>query len=929
MDYSFYPILIVRTPTKSYSDFDPEKLQSLLYTEEFQYALSLASPGLFSTLTEQNFDWHRLSKKVQLAVYRYYNRMSFRPTPFGAFASVSLCNWSIISQPLVREDLIHLIAFPDFGTEHNQRPIEAESMVVVNPTIYRVGSKLRYVFRQKFESKMAGFRIMAIPVSKPLAALLKKVAVPEKLSDIEQFLTNKLDQENSADLLDSLLRAQVLTRQNKRRITGYFAPMTASYKASSKNKNYTLAFHQQQGSLSDRYKNDLLDALYALDKLSGVHEDNLGAFRQAFSRKFDAVEVPLLRALDPQLGIEYGSGSNRWGNGQQAYEVPAKDRAVSWNKVNALLLEKIAGRNKVSDAPIVLSEADLNALADHAGNSGTGPPSISVMFRVTAESQVFIEQAGGSSAVNIAGRFSHCPEILLHLKRISALDNFYTDNINSRAHLRDYEIPVMTESSLPTDQVIALNDLYLRVVGNRLVLRSKRLNKVIIPRLGTSFNYQLSNSPFLRFLADLQHQDLHSNLNFNPEYYLPGLNFYPRIMYKNAILSPAKWIWTREDFRDFSDSEYGKLRFREKAKAVGLSIQFALTRHDTQLVFDLTIEESISYFLRTIVGQPYIVLQEYFFPHDEGCVKNVDGKRYATQFVAFLMNQRKVYTPTSGQRSRPRSSVIFLPAQKWLYFKIYAHPTTIASLLKDSFLARLVKSRAVKQWFFVLYSDPQHHLRLRVKCPFSEGRKIYYRILRWINGYLEQGIVSDFLIGTYQPELERYGFAGIEQVELIFQKSSDVVLSIHQKIYDVDVCCYFAIASVEKILQVMIPDADKKLQFLKRTVQHMELDKNFRVELDQFYREHRVSLEAVVENAIVYYGLSTFMESFSPLLVFNNEKFADRYDTLILDLVHMHVNRLNSLLLIDLEKKVYYWLLKYNLSAYHKKISRRLPRLGL
>src|SRR5205085_5594736 len=64
--------------------------------------------------------------------------------------------------------------------------------------------------------------------------------------------------------------------------------------------------HKASGGLSSKYQQMILDGLYCLDKLmpGNVHE-GLENFKESFLKKFENNEVPLLHALDPEVGVGY------------------------------------------------------------------------------------------------------------------------------------------------------------------------------------------------------------------------------------------------------------------------------------------------------------------------------------------------------------------------------------------------------------------------------------------------------------------------------------------------------------------------------------------------------------------------------------------------------------------------------------------------
>ncbi len=157
----------------------------------------------------------------------------------------------------------------------------------------------------------------------------------------------------------------------------------------------------------------------------------------------------------------------------------------------------------------------------------------------------------------------------------------------------------------------------------------------------------------------------------------------------------------------------------------------------------------------------------------------------------------------------------------------------------------------------------------------------------------------------------------MERVELIFQCSSHLVLKLHKQRTDADSSIAAALASVGEIFAAFFSDFKKLMDFLEKTVKSMEFDKSQRLEMDKYYRQHRQSLESAIANALHYAGMKEISESCA-VLVKINDKQRLLFGNLVLDLVHMHVNRINTLLSIDIEKKIYYWLFKHYKTRYHK-----------
>jgi len=72
---------------------------------------------------------------------------------------------------------------------------------------------------------------------------------------------------------------------------------------------------------------------------------------------------------------------------------------------------------------------------------------------------------------------------------------------------------------------LLLSDLWVRYENNEIILESKKLGKRVIPRLSSAYNYNHSDLPVFRFLCDLQHQSIQSNLTLNLSSLFPALTF--------------------------------------------------------------------------------------------------------------------------------------------------------------------------------------------------------------------------------------------------------------------------------------------------------------------------------------------------------------------------------------------------------------------
>lgn len=124
----------------------------------------------------------------------------------------------------------------------------------------------------------------------------------------------------------------------------------------------------------------------------------------------------------------------------------------------------------------------------------------------------------------------------------------------------------------------------------------------------------------------------------------------------------------------------------------------------------------------------------------------------------------------------------FVPGDEWLFFKVYCGVNTSDELLVKKILPlahRLMKEKIITRWFFIRYSDPDYHLRVRFLLKSTDN--IGYVITKTresLSTYLKTNEVYKVVIDTYQREIERYGAKYIELSEQVFHAGSECVATI-------------------------------------------------------------------------------------------------------------------------------------------------------
>src|SRR6185436_3277211 len=133
---------------------------------------------------------------------------------------------------------------------------------------------------------------------------------------------------------------------------------------------------------------------------------------------------------------------------------------------------------------------------------------------------------------------SHRPDALY--AEIVHLPQGRLGNILLRPLLREYEIPYLGRSAAPEALQIAVTYLVVSIEQGRVVLRSARLGKEVLPRMTNAHGFANgTNVGLYRFLCMLRYQG-HAQLGWDwgP---LGKAPYLPRLVAGKTVLARAQW----------------------------------------------------------------------------------------------------------------------------------------------------------------------------------------------------------------------------------------------------------------------------------------------------------------------------------------------------------------------------------------------------
>ncbi|MBW7891301.1 MAG: lantibiotic dehydratase [Chitinophagaceae bacterium] len=987
--YSFSDTLVLRTPAYSCQGYAGKNWDRCLEEPFFRASINIASQSLYGELNKHRDDISKLPAKCLNSLWKYHNRMLYRPTPFGLCSGFSTIQWSAEYEVIRLPEHIRIHLQPDYKSVLTQASsLLADSGLqhhyLPNPSIYPVQDNYRYM--RYFDGQQPGkrtFQIQALDRDMYTAALLLHCTKPLTEDELSRFIATQFgfSEQESSHYVQSLVAAQVFIPVVQANITGedYLhrvrqligskeqAPFDNSIYTGAKEDfnckllneaGHTYYVNMERspvcGGLSEKYQQVISDGLYCLERLVPFQpQGGLQDFIKAFRNKFDKQCLPLLQALDPEVGIGYqGLGTAR--------DIPAilKDiaasapashpGAVTWTAAHALLMQKWNAAGTYG--ALQLSETDLEYL--------TLPPfvlpnSCSVMFRVCNEG-VYIEHAGGVTATAIAGRFTALNENVYRMAKelavqeeeanpgilfaeLAYISDLHTANIDRRENLYSFEIPVLCGSVIEAEKQIALNDIWVCIEGDEIVLWSKKHRRRIIPRLSSAFNYVRSDLAVFRFLCDLQYQGLRPGFSLDMEYFFPGLSFYPRTCYKTAILHLAKWVLKRREFEHVikADISAQLTEWRMLSERLQLPRHISVDQYDHQLVFDQQDSAGMEQLLSLLKTADKIIIREYIFNcGEDALVQDEKGMPYIHQFIASLSHDRCIYRPgnfpLSAERAEESAKRLFIPGSEWLYYKLYIHPIRSNELIKNHILPCLHKLQLqglVKKWFFIRYADPGYHLRLRFNIIPKQAGYAIFRLEKVLNSMAESGIIQSHSLSAYERELERYTPELITDCENWFCSSTALITAWIASVNTDDASYdYYAIVplSVDIMLRAFGYGDTDAARLFEDLYQGMSAGAENNPGTKQVQSKYRELKQAVFMNALhtdMNAGaLKKPYKLFRQSLYVLAEKCRRHMDTqrkelLFSDLVHMHFNRLLVTDSYRQEMILYYALWKHYQSA--------------
>ncbi|MGO4289240.1 lantibiotic dehydratase [Chitinophaga sp. RAB17] len=692
---------------------------------------------------------------------------------------------------------------------------------------------------------------------------------------------------------------------------------------------------------------------------------DLQNFCKKFYQRYEEREMPLMTVLDSESGIGYGMIA-----GDKTCYTPLVDDLVVpgdtpaaqivWNVYNKLVLEKFTLAQKENTYAIEITDADLQKITP-AGPTSNVPATACLMGTLLAMDneqldegnfQFIMKSCGGPGALALMGRFAAGnSELAQQMKacvdyeqslfpdkiiaEVIHLPEGRTGNVLLRPQLYDYEIPFLGTASVDEKFQLSVSDLYVTVKNNMVILRSKSLNKEIIPRLTSAHNYTQSLSIY-KFLCDLQNQYAPFNITWDWNIFL-NTPFLPRISYKQLILKRARWLLFSNEFNDLLGTSPAADCLKQLLTKYNLPEKVVMAEGDNELFLDLSCEYAQE-LLTDKLHKDNVVLYESLVNENNNLVAGPGGSHCNEMVIPFCHTSHEIPLTAYKTHQTVTASRSFAAGSEWLYAKIYCGAKWMDKLLTKELLpllTELKQEKIITQWFYIRYQDPDSHLRIRFRNTTDPAfsQHVISRLHQIFEDYIANDIVHKIQFDTYVREIERYGKVNIELSEQFFFHDSEAViqlLPIIQSGGNEQHRWLFALKGVDCLLNDFGYTTAQKLHLLQQLQQNFfrefNGDGSLLYQLNNKYRDNSKAIDKLLAESLlipatvidIFHARSIATNTISQHIHSSNEQqkaTTEALRHLVPDYIHLFLNRLFVANQRLHELVIYHYLMKHYTSV--------------
>jgi len=815
-----------------------ERLATLLRDDDaFRTAILIASAGL-RPVVERVLGGEPLDERAAVRLLAYAVRMATRTTPFGIFASVGAAAFGPhetcvddVRDRVARANVDHewLVGAVDAVAERTLS--DGGDLVVASATaLRREGPRFALLDERKVSATGEGtqYRSVTIAATPPVSHALELARGGCSFATLAHSLaeTFAVDAERARSLLRKLVDARFLIPAARPAPLDDARDRLASF-ARAQPSLAPLVDALRGATGAQRGVPDLAALDAAVERLKAIGpgdvaqpvffdlthapltlpetvrddvvrladvlvrcgtREHLDAFRKRFYERYESGErlVPLLELVGPHgIGIPLKTEFDP----TTPSNAPAPVRKI---RLAALIGTALAAGAR----EIALSDEDWAGIRPE--RPAVLPRSLEVGFCVLAPSFeavaageyriVSSPMAASYGAGKTTGRFAKYQDDAFceRLRRIVAAEAppgaIAAEPVFVPERARSGNViahPLVAEAAIPINayvdgaDTLALDDLLVGIAGDHVVLWSRSRRRRVHVVWPHAFNALLS-PPLARFFAFVARDNGRVPVPLDVGE-LAALPYVPRIRLGRVVLRRATWM--------FSVAELRERGLAALARERGIPDHVLFGAGDNVLAIDTRGDAGAALLrdqTRARKRDDVVGLGEAFLDADDLWLRDARGARYAGEFIASLRSTAAPDTATRETLFVDESARMRTPGSDWCYLKLYANDREFRSEIAPRLLRfgeEATTAAIATGWFYVLYADPDQHVRLRLRSGDGGGATLRERALAFAEELVQSGVVTRYGLATYERELERYGgAAGIELCERLFEHDSVAAL---------------------------------------------------------------------------------------------------------------------------------------------------------
>ncbi|MGF9978892.1 lantibiotic dehydratase [Viridibacillus arvi] len=922
-----------------------EKLEDYNQKELFLEAIYISSPSLYYSILNYDKKSQKKQKDIIKSLYHYLKRIAYRSTPFGIYASVGMgefsdttienkenCKykknllisdeWKInfikkkiknneyfrrfkvfINPTVIKKDRLFHWSSISFVNSDIVKEFKIDNNIIINSILEKTEEP---ILIEKLEQLILNIENININANEVLQVLYELVEKEFLILSIEKYREDPLELMNQKEWnlykhIQKLIEKYGLEKMNSglpllQEITKNLN-LISKCSAPLKVDLYNTTSSQQLPTKVGDEINELTSVLYKLssaDKsLSGLEN-----FTKKFLEKYGSDKiVPLLKVIDSDKGI---------GN---PYELPYFDNN-SISKSQTYLMNLLFTKQRNSQE-ILLDDYDIDMMQEDKIYFNQ-PNSLELYLEVSMNEKndyllTLAPNKGSKAAGNSFGRFTELRkndllnDIQCKIEKRTDKQIIYADigylpsnlknlEVSNNKYTSKYLIPINYQNN---NQIqIPLSDIWIGINKQRLFLKSKRLNKQIIPNKMDMVNYT-SFPPIVRLLCDMQFSAQNTWMPFQLGL-LNNLDFIPRIKYKNTVIIKARWLLNLKmleietmgigiNFNEFI------IKFNDWCSKNNIPKLVHLESASKRLIYNLTnlndMKEIHKVFCDLNDINKKIMLEE--------ATENYDLQK-KEEIVVPVYSPARYNSNLDQNISEYIDDFNYLPGSKWLSLKIYFSKSSQDFFLNEfvlKYTSFLQSKKYINEWFYIRYTDPEDHIRLRLKTLNKFNINFFLEDIKSSMNKMNINI-NDLVIDTYKPEYIRYGNENLmPSVEHFFKIDSQLSLYIMNEVNSYNSKFDLIVLSVISLIYSFNISIDVFIKWIDNLL-------NYKVFLD-IYRNKKVFFNSHIEldkkNIIglkpeTLLKLEERKEYCEILSKKIKEQQQDHYKILT-DFIHLHVNR--------------------------------------